>query len=58
MAISLIDDMDKLVRPEMRNSWSREKTKVFVVDEKNAFDLRFPGKWKQEFTTKNGGIIM
>ena len=36
MAISLVDDMDKLVKPEMRNSWYREKPKVFVVDEKNA----------------------
>ena len=58
MCLSFIDDMENLVRPEMKSSWEEKKSKIFVLDENNPYDLRFPGKWKQEFTTKNGGIIM
>ena len=58
MALCFIDDMDKLVKSDMRKSWLDKKSKIFVLDENDPADLRYPGKWKQEFTTKNGAIIM
>ena len=57
-AVALIDeDMDKLVKEEARHVWQSEKSKVFVMDESDASDLRRPGKWKTEFTTTNGAIV-
>ena len=58
MCVSYTGEIEHLVKPEMRKSWAANKAKIFVLDENNPYDLRFPGKWKQEFTTKNGGIIM
>ena len=56
--MSLEGDIDNLVREELREEWKIVKQQIFVVDENDAYDLRFPGKWKQEFSTTNGAIIM
>lgn len=58
MCLSFIDKMDDLVKPHMKDSWNLKKSKIFVIDEKDPFDLRYPGKWKREFQTSNGSIIM
>ena len=58
MCLSFIAEMDSLVKLEMRQSWIAKKPSIFVQNEADPYDLRFPGKWKQEFTTRNGGIIM
>ena len=57
-ALSFTDGIDNLVRPELVNEWEKVKKKLFVLDETDAFDLRFPGKWKKEFSTTHGAIIM
>ena len=58
MCLSFIDQMDDLVKPHMKDSWNVMKPKIFVIDENDPFDLRYPGKWKREFHTSNGSIIM
>ena len=58
MAIATIDELDACVKKEHKNKWSLVKSKLFVLDESDAWDLRKPGKWKKEFSTSNGALIM
>ena len=58
MALGFTGEMEDLVRPEKKHLWNKKRKKIFVINEKDAKDLRKPGKFKQEFTTTNGGIIM
>ena len=58
MCISFTSDIDQLVKPSKISKWPSRKRKHFVIDETNPLDLRYPGKWKQEFSTQNGAIIM
>ena len=58
MALSFTNEIDALVKPKKVSKWPSRKRKHFVLDESDPYDLRCPGKWKQEFSTTNGGIIM
>lgn len=58
MACGFIDKIDNLVKKERKKDWADLKKNYFVIDENDAYDLRMPGKWKEEFTTTNGGICM
>ena len=58
MALAFTDDLELIVRPEKKKKWDKQRHKIFVMDESDPRDLRRPGKFKQEFTTSNGGIIM
>ena len=57
MAISFTDEMENLVRANRKNEWEFRKRQWFVMDNKDAKDLRFPGKMKLEWFTKNGSMI-
>ena len=57
MALCLTDDMDALVKPEKKEQWINEKTKWFVVDPKDPYDIRLPGKMKLEWSTKRGAMV-
>ena len=58
MCCGFVGKMDDLVKENRRKDWPELKRKYFVLDENDAFDLRMPGKWKEEFSTTNGGICM
>lgn len=58
MAIAFIGNIDDLVKPVKLRKWKKYKNKIFVLDANDPRDLRKPGKFKQEFSTSNGGIIM
>ena len=58
MCIGFTDEIDALVKDECRPAWSTLKSKFFVLDKTDPKDLRMPGKWKEEFSTTNGGICM
>ena len=49
--------MDNLIRSEKLESWNKNYTRWFVVDPNNAFDIRYPGKMKKEWSTSNGAIV-
>ena len=58
MAISLIhDNIDKCVKTSMKREWPTEKKRWFVLDENDPAELRFPGKWKTEWSTTTGSLI-
>lgn len=58
MVVGLTGEMHELIKPESKDDWEKIKGKYFVLDEKDPYDLRMPGKWKEEFSTNNGGICM
>ena len=58
MCCAFVDEMDNLIKIEQKERWITLKKKYFVLDDSDAYDLRMPGKWKEEFATKNGGICM
>ena len=49
--------MDALVKPDKLAQWPEAQAQWFVQDPNDARDLRFPGKMKLEWSTKNGAII-
>ena len=49
-------NMDDLVRPELYADWTVEKSKWFVSNPDDAWELRLPGKMKLEWSTTNGAI--
>ena len=51
------DDIDKCVKTTRKREWPYEKKKWFVLDETDAAELRFPGKWKTEWSTTSGAFI-
>ena len=53
----MTDDMDKIVKENLRDEWQQEKSKWFVLDENDARQTRMPGLMKSEWKTKNGGIV-
>ena len=57
MAICMTDSMENLVKPERRAEWEQAKSKWFVKDPNDAWDLRCPGKMKLEWSTRNGSLI-
>lgn len=54
--MSLTDEIDNLVKPEMRESWAENKFKWFVRDD-SPEEMRCPGKFKSEYTTYTGAYI-
>lgn len=50
-------DLDAIVKPEKRDEWPEAKKAWFVMDPEDAFDARFPGKMKEEWTSSTGKII-
>ena len=58
MAIATTDEMDKCVKNKYMHRWQKKKAKIFVLDESDPYDLRMPGKWKKEFSTNNGALVM
>lgn len=57
MAICLTDEIDKIVRDEKLQEWGLKKKIWFVIDHDDPWDLRCPGKFKSEWTTKDGALI-
>ena len=57
MAICLEDEMENLVKPEMRELWPAASAKWFVQNHNDPWDLRCPGKMKLEWSSSNGAII-
>ena len=58
MAIAMVDEMDACVKTKYLDKWPAKKSKTFVLDKCDPRDLRKPGKWKEEFSTSNGALIM
>lgn len=50
--------MDNLVKLDKKEEWRIKKKEWFVTDESDPYDLRYPGKMKQEWQTINGGLIV
>ena len=57
MCLVLTDDMENLVRAGKQSEWNVRQKEWFVQDEKDAWDLRRPGKMKLEWSSTNGAII-
>ena len=57
MCLVLEDEMENLVKPEMRKYWREASGQWFVKDHNDARDLRRPGKMKLEWSSTNGGFI-
>jgi hypothetical protein len=57
LAVTLIDEIENLVKLEKRDTWPEMKKKWFVIDLTDARDLRFPGKMKTEWETSKGAMI-
>ena len=57
MCLVLEDDLENLVKPEMREFWDEASSEWFVKDHNDARDLRRPGKMKLEWSSTNGAII-
>ena len=53
----MTDDMENIVRKDMKESWDRLKKTWFVIDEKDPYDIRYPGKMKLEWSTAKGGMV-
>ena len=53
----MTDDMDGIVKDELRKEWQEAKWKWFVQDENDPWQTRLPGLMKSEWKTKNGGIV-
>ena len=57
LAVTIIEEIENLVKPEKREIWPELKKKWFVLDLTDARDLRFPGKMKTEWETSTGAMI-
>ena len=57
MCLVLKDEMERLVKPEMRQEWEAASAKWFVKNHNDARDLRMPGKMKLEWSSTDGAII-
>ena len=57
MCLALEDELENLVKAEMRSTWPEAKTKWFVQNHQDAWDLRKPGKMKKEWESSTGSII-
>ena len=57
LSVCLTDNLDNLVKFEMKESWITLKSKWFVVDPNDPWDIRYPGKMKVEWETTTGSMI-
>ena len=57
LCLVMTDDMDSIVKPELKNEWERAKQQWFVLDETDASQTRRPGLLKTEWKTNNGAIV-
>ena len=56
VCLVMTDEMDQIVKPNLRKEWESAKKNWFVLDETDAFQTRLPGLLKSEWKTTNGGI--
>ena len=50
-------DLAKLVRPEKQYEWPEAEARWFVMNPDDPWELRKPGKMKEEWSTTNGAIV-
>ena len=57
LALCFIDEIENLVKEKNRQKWEEGVKKWFVLNEKDPWDVRYPGKMKCEWTSSTGAII-
>ena len=57
MCLALEDELENLVKPEMKSKWPEASRRWFVQDHNDPWDLRKPGKMKLEWSSGDGSII-
>jgi len=57
LCLCAIGELDDLVRLSKKPEWETAKREWFVLDPTDAYDARFPGKMKEEWSSDNGKII-
>ena len=57
LCVSLVDELDCVVKPTMVDQWKNEKSRWFVTDPGDPKQIRQPGLMKLEWETRNGAIV-
>ena len=57
VAIAMTDELDDIVKPLMKEEWTKQKWTWFVQDHNDAYQTRLPGLMKEEWSTTNGAFV-
>jgi len=57
LCVCATGDLDEIVRPDKQDDWNEAKKRWFVMNPDDAYDARYPGKMKEEWSSDTGKII-
>ena len=57
VALCLDGNLEDLIKEDKKAEWPEAKSKWFVKDMNDAWDLRAPGKMKLEWESSTGAIV-